>query len=889
MRTTLLIAGIAALAGAGCGGSMQSTVPRPAELSDGRPVQSLFAEDTASIVWIDLASVRDSELYEVIGEDVAAWGRSIEALGDGLGVGSEEEEGEQAAEGAAEEGSLVDAFSSLDWVIVAATAPTGAEGEAETVSLFGGRLAPREVRMLVRAEAEETLSAPDELPLVGDSEPASLLGGLGGGLRDDAEEEPPEVEVREERIAERDAFVADHVVGIPVVEGVWLTGPRERALAVLARIEGRSPPTERIRTHAVDAVVDPFDHQMALVIAELAQVRDRSSLLAALRGEGAREEQPGTDWWQDVETASLVLDLGSGVDAQAVLQARDGRAARTIFAESRRALRDAIDDDLLGVMGLPRLLARVETVRDESVVRFELALDRAQAHLWWGRISGAVGAALLVEELIAGFFSGFGEGLGDFEEPDIPMPPGGVIEGSVVGTGGAGTPVATGGRCTVQIIPAESQGFGWMCHATVTCEGKTLYGGPDSGWFPCHLGTRDDWFVVGEDTEPTSVHGGRAERERRRAGRLRRLPARDPDRVGGPGALGGSLGLVEQLVGALEGAARAPAGDLVREARLGKHVARLHDLLEEAHVQLAVVGVHRVGAGVIELNVVDLAVGELEDLLEELLAALGVAAHGLGNGRRDGRGDGEARVEEEAAVQLDLQVDERPRVGQVHQRARVTRLDAHDEGVAGPEQHLGVLGVVEVGPQPLLELLGPGLEGVVEALGAQAEEALGVHEGAIEHELRAAAQPVGAIPVALELGLLHVVHDEAEAVGAVPANQLDEQVLVVGHDLEHALEAHDPARENLAGELVVPVLLHRRRSALRHVDHTVRGELVHAAARSEQQRGAQPDRESPSHAGRLISQAREGENADDAAQHGAGSGVAQPGGGRSLASGRGAC
>ncbi len=472
----------------GCGGSLPaSTVPRPIDLGGGRSVEALLPADTTTVIHVDLAGVRASELYDVIGEDVASWGRALEAMGD-------EEEAAATADG---EPDFFELASEAEWIVLASSNLLGEE-EDEPLAFLGARLTEAQARGLAKLEAEAALEAADDIPLLG-----SARGLWGGGAappmtEPPAERPPAPVEVQTEQAGGRTIYVAGDVAVTEIVSDVWIMGPRERAMQVLERMDAEEAPTVEARTHALSSRVALFDHQIALAAVDLRDAAD----------EVIDEDDELGRLLATVEGAAFHLDLAEGVDTVAVLETTDAGAAGRLASYAQAQIRELIDEDTFGSLGLPRLLARVEPRPEAETVRFDLHLDRAQAHLWWGRISGLVGGAIVVVDLLSGLFGGAASALEDMEMPDADaaIPVGGTIEAHVT-SASAGAPVQPDAQCTIRVLPAEDHGDEWTCHAMVVCEGKPLYGGADSGWFRCELGEVAEWHARGADESPTSVDG----------------------------------------------------------------------------------------------------------------------------------------------------------------------------------------------------------------------------------------------------------------------------------------------------------------------------------------------------------------------------------------------
>lgn len=502
MSRTWVVAAAACLA-VGCGGSMApSTVPRASDLGGGRSVESLLPAETTAVVHIDLASIRSSELYEVIGEDVASWGRALDRMGeeqddeeDGAG-----DDGDAVSGDAPEEESLdaIDIAHATEWIVIAGIGAV--VREEEHVTFLGGNLTEAQVRALARLEAEADLGTATDLPLVGDA--AQLWGGGGAGAiappvgapPDGGPGEPGEVSVDREQLGSRQVLAAGGMVVAPVVPGVWVVGRRDAVVDVLARFDAEPARPVATPTAELAARLDLWERDIALV------ARDEATRSAD--GDNTLDELLG-----QVDAVGFALDMSEGVEVRALVQATNAPAATEAHRRVRGEIEGAVREDLLGLLGLPRLLQRVAMRVDGSHLALELDLDRAEAHLWWGRISGIVGGGLLVIDWLSGFFRGFSSALGgDLPDADAPVPTGGALAGAVQSASPA-APVQDGARCTVRVIPAEDRGSQWTCHAVVECEGKPLYGGPDRGWFECAIGTAADWFVSGTDETTTSQDG----------------------------------------------------------------------------------------------------------------------------------------------------------------------------------------------------------------------------------------------------------------------------------------------------------------------------------------------------------------------------------------------
>ncbi|MBN8612168.1 MAG: hypothetical protein J0L92_16355 [Deltaproteobacteria bacterium] len=65
--------------------------------------------------------------------------------------------------------------------------------------------------------------------------------------------------------------------------------------------------------------------------------------------------------------------------------------------------------------------------------------------------------------------------------------------------------VAVGASCTAEVTRRDLEDGTFWCNAQITCGGRSVYGGPEAGFFHCVLyeGTRRD--VVGSDSDTTEA------------------------------------------------------------------------------------------------------------------------------------------------------------------------------------------------------------------------------------------------------------------------------------------------------------------------------------------------------------------------------------------------
>ncbi|MFO0697250.1 MAG: hypothetical protein U0230_26980 [Polyangiales bacterium] len=64
-------------------------------------------------------------------------------------------------------------------------------------------------------------------------------------------------------------------------------------------------------------------------------------------------------------------------------------------------------------------------------------------------------------------------------------------------------PVAVGDTCTTDVEQVPREEGGYWCRAQITCAGKLLYGGPQSGYFPCTFASQPSTSVRGQDDHTT--------------------------------------------------------------------------------------------------------------------------------------------------------------------------------------------------------------------------------------------------------------------------------------------------------------------------------------------------------------------------------------------------
>lgn len=65
-------------------------------------------------------------------------------------------------------------------------------------------------------------------------------------------------------------------------------------------------------------------------------------------------------------------------------------------------------------------------------------------------------------------------------------------------------PVPIGSVCEFAVEKHAQQSGGYWCRSQIACNGRLLYGGPSSGYFPCTMFDPPRTDVVGQDPQTTS-------------------------------------------------------------------------------------------------------------------------------------------------------------------------------------------------------------------------------------------------------------------------------------------------------------------------------------------------------------------------------------------------
>ena len=92
---------------------------------------------------------------------------------------------------------------------------------------------------------------------------------------------------------------------------------------------------------------------------------------------------------------------------------------------------------------------------------------------------------------------------------------------AIVESGLGSLPVPPQTHCDFTIQPRARPDGTYWCNAQIVCGGRLLYGGPNSGFFPCTLDDGPDRHVVGADPQTTAADTDAAMEIDSRQGRLR--------------------------------------------------------------------------------------------------------------------------------------------------------------------------------------------------------------------------------------------------------------------------------------------------------------------------------------------------------------------------------
>ncbi|MEM9191939.1 MAG: hypothetical protein AAGF12_22390 [Myxococcota bacterium] len=500
-----------------CGGAAR-TAPNPQALIHGRSVQALLPPDTRSVGYINAEEVRRTELYEVIGRDFDNWTAAIEAMGD---EDTDESEAAPETEGAER-----------------APAPQGTEGEGETsededeIGYAEWSALFERVKWTVFANARPNREEEDaNLVIVAmelaEDEVARLL----RGLAQDEEEVDILIEAEENNAPARATptlerrthqgrkmwVYGEHSLA-SLSDDVWVYAPPERVTALLERAYGSSEPTPPARTDALVRQLGLFDHQIGLVVGDLdfeapgldqiGEIPMVGSALVAPEESSEEEPSPELDWLDAVQGVGLAVDLSGTVSVEMLAATASTASAQRVEVEVRRQMEEAIAEQTLIALDIPHLISQISLRREENNLRATLDLSEREAHLWWGRISGAVGAAIVVVGILASMFRGFGAALGEGMDTDFSVNTDPRQLRGTVTAASPGGPVTVGNNCVID-VRVEDTGGSAQCHARLECAEKILYGPDDtSGYFEwCNSGPTGDPFIIGNDVATTAGDG----------------------------------------------------------------------------------------------------------------------------------------------------------------------------------------------------------------------------------------------------------------------------------------------------------------------------------------------------------------------------------------------
>jgi hypothetical protein len=475
----------------GCGGAgaHRSTVPTPTAI-EGATISSLLPADTFSIAFVDLASLRRTALYGAIHESLEAWSDSFARMGAEV-PGPAAETAGAPPPGAAEREppSPPEGFSDIlalaEWFVLA---QAGTADDTSDIAIVGGRFERSQIERYTLWTAESWL---EELPMVGE-----LTGS-------DEEAEPPPASERapialgRSTIAGREAIVAGDVAAVELTTHVWVIASPRR----IEEIAGRAARSARseARTAELEDALSIYSHQLAWVCADFRVVEEA----VAIEGEA----EPA--WLSSVEAGGFWLDLDDGLEAAGYLEHTRGIDSRRALREMRRSIREWRETSFVRLFGLARVLDAIDARLDGSRIELALELDPLEAHLLWGRVSGAVGAGLFVAELLMGVFRGIGEAMEGLDLPgDVPDYTGADVDRSgriidfTVDEASPGAPASAGEACVLEVEPAQDPAAS-LCHHRVTCGSRTLY----DSTTPCTLGDSQTLSVIASDSTMSDIDG----------------------------------------------------------------------------------------------------------------------------------------------------------------------------------------------------------------------------------------------------------------------------------------------------------------------------------------------------------------------------------------------
>lgn len=445
----LHIASAALVIACGSAAHPGSTVPPPARALGDVSIQALLPPDTDGLLFTDLAAMRRTAFYPAIAESLDAWGPSLERIGAA---------GQEPAPGP----TTSDVIGRTEWALFA-------QAGADPLVFVAGRFDDDHARVLL----DLRLGAASEMS--GMLEGTNIFADVTQAI-EAPPEEPSEPVLG--TIGDRRAWTIGDDCAVEISPGLWLVGSRRRADEVLARAV--SP-----RIDARPGRIDVFQHQVAGSFSSLDGMRE------ALAGD--------MPWMRSIRSASFTMDLSDGVRAELLLETTGAHSAAELERDVRASLAGLRADDAVRLLGLGSLVDDVEVRANGDDVVLALDLDAREANLHWGRVSGAVGAALFVLESFSGLSSGLADAA-QAEEDDAFM----IHEIDVrITSASRRAPARRGRTCLVEIghYPGAAE-----CAARVTCGERVLYG-EDSSILECHVGADG---IIGLDDRRSDEDGDAA-------------------------------------------------------------------------------------------------------------------------------------------------------------------------------------------------------------------------------------------------------------------------------------------------------------------------------------------------------------------------------------------
>ncbi|MFW5920323.1 MAG: hypothetical protein ACOCUS_00685 [Polyangiales bacterium] len=403
---------------------------------------------------MNLAAVRDSELYDSIEEDVDAWAAALERLQPSSI--EQPDETDQDILGLTWYLALPD---STQWVVSAGTSAQGKVPGTPTpaIKVVRAELRPEQVEELLRLEAGVRGGDPSQLALQGDT------------------------------LGRRPAWIADELVATELEPDVWLIGDREMALEVIARATGDNGPPVDTQTAHLDRAVNLFEHDI-----------------------GITTLQPNVGL-AELDGGALAAELGDGAEVTVALRAPKGQSAEAL---ARRLEQDMEAYLARGphLFGSDRLVRRLQPQADGQLVRMGLSLDADEARVYWGRLSGAVSTGIWVAEMVLTAFNTLvaqvdrlDAQLEQLVPDDLDLRP--RQARGVVLYADEAAPVSTGAECLVRIEPHPQPPDDVRCRATVVCGEGPLYGADGHGWLPCEVDAQDPGGLRASDLQSSGQDG----------------------------------------------------------------------------------------------------------------------------------------------------------------------------------------------------------------------------------------------------------------------------------------------------------------------------------------------------------------------------------------------